>query len=387
MILLYIFLKYEEEREKVAIEMEDAAVHQVIIKGGLKGDLCENPEFKMEQSKVPIEAVEGSQRRSKRRVASRIDYLGLMLIMTSIILCIVSSSLAADHSLDWNSPTVISLFTIGGICFILFIVVEMKISSEPSVPINILVQNPLSILILLGKFFEFFILVGVVSHLPHWYAIVMGDSPSSSGARLIPIMFAFIISSALSGASLTILKKAWPFPMLGMGITCISVGLLTTIHMNTPYALIAFYLFIMGLGLGATHQALTVLLIEPIDRTLHASMLSTQQFMQNSGSVIGVQCFQVALRFMMNVHMDDEDAGDINRMTRDRVTDMSEVDRNNLFQEYTNGIRVLFWILVPISLVSFVMMIPMYKVKTSDIEQDQKQNIERTQTSSLPTSQ
>lgn len=77
--------------------------------------------------------------------------------------------------------------------------------------------------------------------------------------------------------------------MLGLAITSVGVGLMTMIAEDRPYGLIAFYLALLGVGLGATHQALTVLLVTPVDRDHHPNLLSAQQFMQNAGSVIGVQ--------------------------------------------------------------------------------------------------
>lgn len=130
-----------------------------------------------------------------------------MFYITS--LCSISISLSTrchshnlihtiSHHVSDSSDVVV-----GAISFVLFLIVETKVSEEPAVPVLLLVKKPLLLLILLARFFEFFILVAVVSFLPHWYSLVIGDSPALSGARLLPIMFSFILASIFSGLLLS----------------------------------------------------------------------------------------------------------------------------------------------------------------------------------------
>jgi len=125
-VLLALFLKYEEERSKVAAKMEKQAekhIHNVVINRDETkeelGDSEKNVKMVVQNdleksSTTPyVDDVQSDTKRSKRRILSRIDYLGITLLVTSIVLCLVSSSLASDGILHWYHPAVITMFTIG----------------------------------------------------------------------------------------------------------------------------------------------------------------------------------------------------------------------------------------------------------------------------------
>jgi len=314
-----------------------------------------------------VDDVQTETKRSKRRILSRIDYLGIVLLVTSIVLCLVSSSLASDGILHWYHPAVITMFTIGGVLFVCFVLVELFFSKEPALPIRLFIEISSVFLTQLTKFILFFILTSVVTYLPTYYQVIEGDSASVAGLKTLPIMISFIISSVPSGLLLSYTGVAWPFPLVGFALTTLSLGLMTSFHLSTPYVTMAVYLSILGVGLGLANHAVTLLMVSPLDRVYHANILSTQQFMQNAGSIVGVQCFEVALQTVLTNHLQGSVDADVTKLDRNVITSLDDEQQAAIYNAYSYAYRIMFWILVPLGIICFLLSVPLYRVKVPDV--------------------
>lgn len=68
-----------------------------------------------------------------RETVRKIDFLGLLFASLAIILILIPVS-EGGHQKPWNSPTIIAMLTVGGVCAVLFILVEWKVAKLPMTP-------------------------------------------------------------------------------------------------------------------------------------------------------------------------------------------------------------------------------------------------------------
>jgi len=94
-----------------------------------------------------------------------------------------------------------------------------------------------------------------VYYLPIWFQAIKGDSAIASGIHLLPQVIALVLASILTGILTTKIGYYTPFLLLGICITAIGAGLLTTLQINTTKAQWIGFQIIYGFGFGACIQA------------------------------------------------------------------------------------------------------------------------------------
>jgi MFS family permease len=90
---------------------------------------------------------------------------------------------------------------------------------------------------------------GVMLLLSLYLELVQGYSALDAGIRLIPFEVVFLIFGPLSGRASDRLGQR-TFIISGLAVTSLSLFLLYTIGVNTPYSNVALYMSILGAGTG-----------------------------------------------------------------------------------------------------------------------------------------
>src|SRR5690606_30658428 len=99
---------------------------------------------------------------------------------------------------------------------------------------------------------------GVVSYMPTYFQMVVGASASTAGLLMAPMMGTMLLTSLLSGIAVSRTGKYKHFPIAGTLVLALGLGLLSTVQVDTPVAVICAYMATIGLGLGASMQILTL---------------------------------------------------------------------------------------------------------------------------------
>jgi MFS family permease len=104
---------------------------------------------------------------------------------------------------------------------------------------------------------------GAIIMLPLYLQVVQGESPSSAGLKLIPLMLGIVVTSILSGKAITKTGKYKKFPIAGTIIMTAGLALMTTLSVDTPYWQIAIFAVMVGMGLGVAISMLLLSFIKP----------------------------------------------------------------------------------------------------------------------------
>ncbi|CAN6666429.1 protein Sge1p [Trichomonascus vanleenenianus] len=189
---------------------------------------------------------------------AKIDYIGTALLTAGLVLVLLALTLGStDH--PWNSAIVIAFFTVGGILTIAFLAFNFFVSKHPLIPIEVarvpqVIMAALSIGLVYGGFML------SVLYLSTYYQVVKKADAMQSGIDLLPYIVPLVISALISGAVCSIFGVVKPFALIGVGMSCVGFGLLTTLDENSPWRKTGGYLILPGIGFGLSMQSSAIAL-------------------------------------------------------------------------------------------------------------------------------
>jgi EmrB/QacA subfamily drug resistance transporter len=177
-----------------------------------------------------------------------VDYLGAASLVAGITPLFVALSLGG-HGLAWESPQVVGLLIFGGLVLSAFVWVERH-APEPIVPLGLLGSRAVGIPVL-GMACMAAGLFATSLFTPLFLQRVVGQSATSSGSVLAPMMLAWVLSSVVVGQLIARLGRARPTGVAGMALAALGLWLMAGMGPSTDYAVVVRNLVIIGLGLGA----------------------------------------------------------------------------------------------------------------------------------------
>ena len=100
---------------------------------------------------------------------------------------------------------------------------------------------------------------GAITYLPVFFQIVHGESPTTSGLQLLPLLVGLIICSTGSGIVISKTGRYRIFPIVGTALITVALLLLSQVEIETSLIVSALYMFLLGVGLGCVMQVLVLI--------------------------------------------------------------------------------------------------------------------------------
>jgi EmrB/QacA subfamily drug resistance transporter len=189
------------------------------------------------------------------RATKNFDILGGAIFTVAISLLLVG--LTNKQTGDWTDTTVGGFIAAGVVGIVLFILAEAR-AKEPIIPLG-LFRNRTYTSSMISTFFASFAFFGAIIFLPRWFQFVHGFSPTDSGLAALPLMAGLILSSIGSGL---IVARTGRYKWLTVGaivIMGLATGLMTQLTATTDLAIVWFWMFLAGLGVGPTFSVFTII--------------------------------------------------------------------------------------------------------------------------------
>ncbi|OPJ64033.1 MFS transporter [Clostridium oryzae] len=184
-------------------------------------------------------------------VSKKIDWLGMLLI-TICLFCLVFG-LLKGREYGWNSLLIISLFIMSAVTLILFIFIE-RIAPSPMIELSLFKESTFTASSIC------YMITGFATMSPilifnYFLQDVLNYSALDAAFILMTISVTAMISIP-AGSMLS--KKAGTRVVNFLGILILGVGciLLSRVEINTTKVIMIFNLFICGIGLGFSCQAI-----------------------------------------------------------------------------------------------------------------------------------
>ncbi len=234
---------------------------------------------------VVISTAFTSRQTTERRA---IDWVGTLVLACGLSGVILYTSLGGS-SYGWTAPEMLAAL-VGGLALLAaFPFVESR-ASEPILPLELFRNATFRTTSAIG-FIIGFALFGSVTFIPLYLQIVKGDSATRSGLLMTPMMLGVLATSTTSGFLISRYGRYRAFPIAGTALATVGLYLLSGLAVDTPTAVAAGYMLILGLGLGMVMQVLVLAAQNAVPYRLLGVVTSGSTLFRQIGGSIGVSAF------------------------------------------------------------------------------------------------
>ncbi|CAB4814745.1 MAG: MFS transporter [Actinobacteria bacterium] len=285
-----------------------------------------------------------------------IDYAGAITMIVWVTSFVLFAEFGGREG--FTSLKMLALLALGVVALLAFVRAEQQ-ASEPILPIRLFRERTFSLTVA-SQFTNgvFTMTVGIM--LPLFLQIVGGVDATRSGVLTTPMVLGMLAASIYTGAMMTRTGRYRIYPIVGSGLMCASVGLLTTIGTGTPNLLAALYMFIAGAGSNGTSQVLTVAVQNRVHHDDLGIATSATAFFRSLGQVTGSAIYSALLvsRLDYNLPRLVPDGSILSsaqiRQSPKQIHEMAPQIRDGIIESFSRSLHSVFIWLVPVCLVGFV---------------------------------
>ena len=217
-----------------------------------------------------------------------------------------------------------------------------------------------------------FTMLGAMTFLPSFFQYVEGVTATQSGFRMLPLVLGLLITAITSGNIVSKTGRYKIFPVAGGLVMALGLFLLSTMDPSTPAAVSAFYLFVLGMGIGLSMQVLTIIVQSSVPYGDLGVATSGVTFFRTMGSAFGAAIFGTLYANFLSDRLPDRDRReprghpgrprDAERPARPRRTASSRP----IVNAYSEALTQVFLWAVPVALIAFVLALFLPQVKLGD---------------------
>ncbi|MGI4893621.1 MAG: MFS transporter [Janthinobacterium lividum] len=236
----------------------------------------------------------------KREV--HIDYAGAMLLAAGVSALLVWVSLAGT-SFAWGSWQTAALVG-GGVALLALTVLAESRAVDPILPLRFF-RNRTIVLSSLASLFVGIAMFGATVFLAQYFQLARGESPTMSGLLTLPMILGLAISSTVAGRFITRTGR-WKIWVVSGGVLLTAgLGLMGTVEWDSPYVLVAVFMFSVGAGVGMMMQNLVLAVQNEVATADLGAASSFVAFTRTLGGAIGVSALGALLGHRVLAHLSD----------------------------------------------------------------------------------
>ena len=223
---------------------------------------------------------------------ARIDWLGALLLVVAVVPLLLGLTL--DKTIyPWSSPLILGLFALAAVATVLFLVVELRVSS-PIIPLE-LFRNRTFATINLVSFLNGAAFFAIILFLSIFMVNVVGVSATAAGTTLIPLTLGLVVGSVISSVLVERLGRYKPIILAGFAIMSVGLWLLSQMDTTTTRLGVTWRMVVVGLGTGPALPLLNLALQNAVPFEEVGVATASRQFFQQIGQTIGAAIFGVVL--------------------------------------------------------------------------------------------
>lgn len=229
---------------------------------------------------------------------TRFDFVGAVLSIISLSLLVFGVLQSGTWGFVkpkpsgpelWGTSPVIWLVAGGLVGIYLFFMWEARVARRGGEPLvrPAMLHNHQLVGGLSMFFFQYFIQAGVFFAIPLFLSVVLELSALETGARLLPLSFALLVSAVLIPKWA---PRARPRLVVRLGLVSMAAGTLVLIGGISPGAdagIVAVPMFLIGLGIGALASQLGAIAVSAVPDEQSAEVGGLQNTVTNLGVSLG----------------------------------------------------------------------------------------------------
>ncbi len=223
-----------------------------------------------------------------RRHAHSLDWLGAVLIMTTLSAFTVLASIGGT-GFGWTSGEALVFGVVIVAAAVGFALRERR-TVEPVLPLRLFADS-----VIRGNvgvnFTSGLLLFCGIYFVPLYMQEVHGISPTASGLVLVPVMFGAAFGTVISGRRVEHGSRIKPWPIAGAVCAMGGMGLLSSLTEHTPTLVVGCYVLLLGTGCGLMMQPSLLAVQNAAPAADLGTATATGLLFRMLGSTIGVPVF------------------------------------------------------------------------------------------------
>lgn len=214
-----------------------------------------------------------------------IDYTGVATLIAGTVPLLLAFSWAGTQY-PWLSTQIVGLLVFAVAMLAIFFFIEMR-APEPIISPS-LFRNGIFSVSVIATFLVSIGMFGAIMYLPLFVQGVIGQSATSSGAVLTPMMLGFVVSSIIGGQIMARTGRYKVLALSGFIVAAAGMFLLSHMTMNATNALVVRNMAITGLGIGVMMSLFTIVVQNAFPFQQLGQVTASLQFFRSIGGTIGV---------------------------------------------------------------------------------------------------
>ncbi|KOC17637.1 aflT / aflT / transmembrane protein [Aspergillus flavus AF70] len=181
-----------------------------------------------------------------------LDPLGTIVFTPSII-CVLLALQWGGVDYAWSNGRIIALFVLFGVLLITFIIIQVLMKDNATVPIKVASQRSVAC----ASVFVFFIgasMFVMIYYVPIWFQAIRNQSPVQAGIDSIALILANTAGAIISGAVTNKTGHYAHWFIVSSVIMSIGAGCLTLFTVDIAQSKWIGFLFLYGIGVGFGFQ-------------------------------------------------------------------------------------------------------------------------------------
>ncbi|KAJ1862789.1 hypothetical protein LPJ78_004469 [Coemansia sp. RSA 989] len=310
----------------------------------------------------------------------RIDILGSLVFQCCIVPIIVAFAWGGQGH-KWISGQVLGVICASVVVGIIFLLIEWKVAREPIMPLGLFkVRN-----VTASSICHFCLgacIYAPLMFIPLWELAVKHVSETQAGLRILPLMVAMVVSSALAGIGLKRYGRYQEFIWLCGILIATGNSLLLLYKPSTGSFERIIFLAITGLGLGFGVQTLIIAAQCSVDGRDMAVVTSLVVFMRTLGGIFGLSILSSVLNNSLRKKADALSAQypEYAQLIHKSLDDQSIIGKSNLPENVLQGVVNMFHssmhnVFIGLIPFSALMVLSTLLIKHLDLNKRRKQTI------------
>lgn len=186
----------------------------------------------------------------------------------------------------WNSLQILGLYGFAVVMLTAFVWIETWFP-EPVLPLHLwrnsifTSSNIAGMAVAMGMF-------GAIYFIPVFVQGVLGNNATNSGAILVPMLLAMVVTSVLNGQLITWTGRYKPQVLVGLAAMGLGFYLLTQMDAHTDNGTVIRNMILIGLGLGVAMQTFVLIVQNAVSRADMGVATAATQLFRSVGASVGI---------------------------------------------------------------------------------------------------
>ncbi|CUM62950.1 uncharacterized protein PRCAT00000510001 [Priceomyces carsonii] len=238
-----------------------------------------------------------------KQKVKRVDFMGSFFLVSSLM-CFMTLASLGGTKIPFSSLNFIGLALAGTVLLLMFIYVELRVSNEPILPLELFAERTVLSSSLTNWFYTMGVFAGLF-YVPIYFTSVLGLSATQNGERTVANFFATSFGSVGAGYYM---KKTGKYYKLTVVVGVISIlGSVRILLMSTKPSLFMQFTAAFPCVYGYSNiLTITLLsLIASVPLKYQACTTSIQYTFRSTGSTLGVSIGSALFQNLLKSNLND----------------------------------------------------------------------------------